>query len=112
MAFQRLDAATGSLRVGGREAAALAGCVWIPTDAAKGAAAGWTCRADVPRWNDVWLRGKGPFELRLFLRNSTWRWRGVTVTYEDLGGGRARCVVAGTGEPESLPPIRPTTSTT
>lgn len=106
MAFQGADIATGSLRVGGREAAALKNCSLHYAENGRD----WRVTADCPTWNAVYLAAKGPFELRLFLRHSTWRWKGVAATHEVINGGAAcRCAVTGTGEPESLAPaISPT----
>ena len=81
----------GSLRVGGREAAQLLEWTFTPGEPR------WSVRADLGTYDDYWLASNGPFELRLPLAQSTWRWRNVAVSRE-----YKTLAITGEGEPESL----------
>lgn len=64
--------ASGSLRVGGRVAATLTH--WE----ARSGEQDTTITARLEEKDDYWLDSGGPYELRLVLSRSTWRWRNVS----------------------------------
>lgn len=75
MAFLGVEGVSGEVRVGGRVAARLG--AWSATR--DKAADAWQIGAALAEVNDLWLDGPGPFELRLHIGRSVWRWRGVDL---------------------------------
>lgn len=81
---------TGSLRVGGREAAALGTWVFTPTDGGA-----WKVTAAVVERDEHWLTSGHPLELRLNLSKDTWRFRDVQATVTAVDA-----TITGTTPPE------------
>ncbi len=85
---------SGSLRVGGRAAASLG--EWTFTAGQEGQDGGaWRVTAAVAAADPYWLDRGGPYELRLTLSKSTWRWRTVQASVDQQSA-----TITGTGDPE------------
>lgn len=69
--------ASGSLRIGGRQAAGLG-----PWSLRAAEPAGYVLTAPLTDTDPYWLDSGGPFELRLTLARSVWRWRNVSPTLD------------------------------
>jgi len=89
MADATADGPSGSIKVGGRQAAKLG--VWQLEATGLWSAA----TARVLSQDDYWLDSAGPFDVRLQTAFQTWRWRIAEVHVQD---GQARLRMEGVPE--------------
>lgn len=73
---------TGTLRIGGRQAAGLGQWSLRAAEPAPGEPEGYVLIAPLTETDPYWLDTGGPFELRLTLSRSVWRWRNVAPTLD------------------------------
>lgn len=87
----KASGASGVLQVGGRPAALLREWTFVPTGDR------WTVTAGVVERDEHWLSSGYPLDLRLDLRQDTWRFRQVEATVTDT-----TATITGTTPPEEI----------